>query len=165
MRSARRAPRRRPRRRRKPSAGRLRPGRASSRRRRCCAGTWAVANYRFSSDLLADVLFRAGEFDPDGVSVSGWQAQALVYLNRAYQSLWMGGSEFTQGEVNEDWWWLRAPYPGVLILRPQHELLGSRITSSATVSLVDAVGVPDYTGWWLSVAGHEDAFRVVDQGV
>lgn len=61
-----------------------------------------MANYKFSADLVSDILFRSGE-PTDGSS--DFQAAALQYLNRAYQALWMGGTE-VDPQVNENWWWL-----------------------------------------------------------
>lgn len=61
-----------------------------------------MANYQFSADLVNDVLFRAGE-PTDGTS--DFENAALQYVNRAYQAIWLGGSELSP-EINENWWWL-----------------------------------------------------------
>ena len=50
-----------------------------------------------------DALFRAGE-KTDGTS--DLDAQSLIYLNRAYRALYMGGNEFDPS-INEIWWWLK----------------------------------------------------------
>ena len=73
-----------------------------------------MANYTFSSDLVNDILFRAGE-PIDGTS--DFDSVALQYLNRAYQSVWSGGSEILP-QINEQWWWLRKDDQGVLTLNP-----------------------------------------------
>jgi len=60
-----------------------------------------MANLQFSADLVNDILFRAGE-KTDGTS--DYEAQALIYLNRAYRTVYHGGMEFSP-EFNEQWVW------------------------------------------------------------
>lgn len=57
---------------------------------------------QFSSQLLDDILFRAGE-KVDGTS--DYEAQALIYLNRAYRTVYMGGGEFNP-KYHENWYWM-----------------------------------------------------------
>ncbi|MGI0026158.1 MAG: hypothetical protein ACREA4_13565, partial [Nitrososphaera sp.] len=47
-------------------------------------------------------MFRAGE-KTDGTS--DYEAQALIYLNRAYRTVYMGGGEFSKG-MREQWYWM-----------------------------------------------------------
>lgn len=69
---------------------------------------------QFTSALVADVLFRAGE-PVDGNSE--FEATALAYLNRAYFGLALGGGEFLPG-MHEQWSWLFKRPPGILTLVP-----------------------------------------------
>src|SRR4030095_10673132 len=72
-----------------------------------------MSGYRFTSDLLEDLLWRGGElFD----GTSKYQVpQGLRYLNRGLEALALGGAEF-EASIQEDWWWLRKSPPGVLTL-------------------------------------------------
>jgi hypothetical protein len=121
-----------------------------------------VSNYQFTADLLQDVLFRCGE-PLDGASE--FQAQALTYLNRAYQCLWTGGAEIG-ADIHEEWWWLRAPAPGILVLVPPYT---NQVTIAAGgVDVAFAEPTPaqesspywDLTGWLLAVEGVPDLFRL-----
>ncbi len=119
-----------------------------------------MSNLQFSSDILDDMLFRAGE-PTDGTSE--FESKALESLNRAYQALWMGGTELDP-TINEDWWWLLADPPLVLTLEP--------VITSGTVSVANNnltatfSGTPaplidsDVTNWFLKIDGHPDVFRV-----
>lgn len=116
-----------------------------------------MAGYQFTSDLLEDLLFRAGELN-DGSS--DFQAQALRYLNRSQEALAQGGAEFTP-EIQEDWWWLRKSPPGVLTLAPFYEI-GTIVTThlSAAVSFLPAP-VESKQNWFLAVSDHPDVFRII----
>lgn len=104
-----------------------------------------MANYQYTSDLLTDVLFRAGE--PTD-SASDYYTRAMVYLNRAYYAVCNGGSEIAP-TINEDWLWLTQH--GALILHPRSELAISAVKGSTTITLSP---VPtDYTGANVSIAG------------
>lgn len=85
-----------------------------------------MANYRFSSDLIADALFRAGE--PTN-GTSQFHDRAVVYLNRAYQAVWLGGSEI-ESDINETWWWLQRE--GTLVLPPAVRG-GATVTEGASI--------------------------------
>lgn len=104
-----------------------------------------MANYQYTSDLLTDVLFRAGE--PTDAS-SDYYTRALVYLNRAYYAVCNGGSEISP-TVNEDWLWLTQH--GAIVLHPRMELSINAVKGSTTVALSS---IPtDYTGANVSIAG------------
>lgn len=122
-----------------------------------------MANLRTSTDILFDALWRAGEAQG---SNSEYYSQAVVYLNRAYQSICSGGSELDPN-VDETWWWLRKPTPGVLTLLPSF--------NTATVSVIqnntlieysapptDPPGTPlSLQGWFFSVTGDNgDIYRI-----
>lgn len=114
-----------------------------------------MSNYRYSSDLVDDALFRSGELT-DGSS--DFEAAALRYLNRAYQGISMGGSELSP-DVQEDWWWLRKSPPGVLTLQPIITTGTVAVTNnSTTATFSSAPG--SVAGWFLKVEGHQDVFRI-----
>src|SRR2546428_10576616 len=113
-----------------------------------------MANFTFTSDILADVLFRAGE-PTDGSS--DFAAQALVYVNRAWQAIWTGGEEIDD-TIREDWLWLRRL--GVLVLdAPITDGSVSTTKSNATItfSVPPAVSV---TGYYFRVKGWQDVYKV-----
>ena len=66
-------------------------------------------------DLKEDVLFRASE---PVTGTSQWDEKAMDYINRAYNTLSSGASEFLP-EYIEDWWWLRGS--GSMLLDPVHQ--------------------------------------------
>lgn len=101
-------------------------------------------NYRYTSDLLTDVLFRAGE--PTDAS-SDYYARALVYLNRAYQALCQGGNELSQS-INEDWLWLVRQ--GSVLFEPKVDRTLTATLGSTTITFNTAP--TDYTGAPISVA-------------
>ena len=84
-----------------------------------------MSNYQFSADLVNDILTRNGELT-DGTS--DFDARALELLNRAYQALWMGGTEIDP-TINEEWHWLKADPPLTLLLLP--------VVNSGTVSVTN----------------------------
>lgn len=115
-----------------------------------------MAAYQYTSDLLADVLFRAGEL-LDGSSDR--QPAALQFINRAYNSICMGGGEFND-EVNEEWWWLHKDPPGVLVLEPPYTSGTVSVINGSNIALFSA-GVPQSrTGWFFKVDDHSDVFRI-----
>jgi hypothetical protein len=115
-----------------------------------------VANLKFSSDIINDALFRAGE-PTDGTS--DYESTALEYLNRAYRALWLGGGEIAP-EVNEPWLWLKKDPPGVLILEPVISLgTVAVVNNNANITFSNAPS-QSVAGWFLRVAGHPDVFRI-----
>jgi hypothetical protein len=115
-----------------------------------------MSNYQFTSDLLADALFRAGE-PTDGSS--DYNAQALTYLNRAYREVWMGGGAFDP-TINETWWWLRKDPPGTLTLVPA-VTAGTVVVTNGSTSITFSVGhTPTVATWFFRVDGHPDLFRI-----
>lgn len=115
-----------------------------------------MAAYQFTSDLVADVLFRTGE-PVDGSSA---QTPAIVQLlNRAYNTVIMGGGEF-DNKLDEEWWWLHKDPPGTLILEAPVTAGTVAVTNnSATATLSSAPAVTKAT-WFFKVDIHSDVFRV-----
>ena len=121
-----------------------------------------MANLRTSADLKANILFRAGE-PTDGTS--DFDAAALIYLNRAYQILWMGGAEFVPN-IQEDWWWLRKSRPGILTIQPAIDSSkvsvshgSANITFSSAPS--PAIDLSLASGWFFKTKNQADVFRVL----
>jgi len=101
-----------------------------------------MANYRYTADLIDSALFAANEAT-DGTS--DYEAKALEYINRAYQSLIAGGAEFT-GEGPEDWWWLKKT--GILTLQPGQTgtMVATQDSAAITFDLAPAASL---LGWYL----------------
>lgn len=116
-----------------------------------------MANYKFSSDLVNDILFRAGE-PTDGTS--NFEATALQYLNRAYRTVWLGGGEFLDGN-NQNWWWLRKDPPGTLTLQPSISAGTVNVTSNSTSITFSSAPSASVTGYFFRVTGQEDVFRIL----
>ncbi|MFQ5915726.1 MAG: hypothetical protein ACE5JS_21345 [Nitrospinota bacterium] len=115
-----------------------------------------MANYQYSSDLIDDILFRAGELT-DGTS--DFNAVALTYLNRAYQALWMGGGAVVPS-LNELWWWLRKYPPGTLILEPVIETGTVSVTNNNSAITFSSAPTKDLDNWFFKVDDHADIFRI-----
>lgn len=115
-----------------------------------------MANYQFSADLIADILFRAGE-PTDGTS--DFDAIALKYLNRAYQALVMGGGE-VDSDINEDWWWARKHPPGVLNLIPEITLGTLTATNNSTSITFTNAPAASVVGYFIRIGDHPDLFRI-----
>lgn len=113
-----------------------------------------MANYTFTADLIADVLFRASE----PATNSDYAAQILTYLNRAYQSLYLGGGEISN-DLNEDFWWAKKQPPGVLNLVPP--ITGNVTVTNGSVNITFAVApAVSVVGYHFRVDNHPDIFRI-----
>lgn len=115
-----------------------------------------MSNHQYTSDILADALFRASE--PTD-STGDFYAEALTYLNMVYYQICRGGSELLP-DVYEDWAWLRKPSPGTLILKPalnSGTIAATLNSASATLSATVSIDLDNY---YLRVAGHPDVFKI-----
>lgn len=101
-----------------------------------------MSNNRYTADLIDSALFNANEAT-DGSS--DYEAKALEYLNRAYQSVIMGGAEFT-GKEPEPWWWLRKT--GIFTLQPA-ETGTVTVTQDSTTVTFSAAPAVTRVGWYL----------------
>ncbi len=115
-----------------------------------------MANYQYSGDLVDDILWRAGE-PTDGTS--DFNAVALTYLNRAYQAVWMGGSEIDPS-LQEEWWWLRKDPPGVLTLEPRITTGTVNVQNNNTGITFSSAPASDLDNWFFQVDDHADVFRI-----
>jgi hypothetical protein len=117
-----------------------------------------LANLTTSADLKAQGLFNAGELTNGD---SDLDAQALIYLNRAYREIYMGGQAFLP-DVNETWWWMKAE---ASIILEANIITGTvSVTKGSTSAVFSATPAPtmdsDVTGWHFKVTGHPDIFKV-----
>jgi hypothetical protein len=116
-----------------------------------------MANYKYSADLVDEILFRAGE-PTDGTSE--FEAAALRYLNRAYQAVWMGGGAFAP-EINEEWWWLQKHPPGALVLDTPVWGGTVSVTKGSTNITFSVASSVSLVGRFFFVTGTPDVFRIV----
>ena len=120
-----------------------------------------MSDLQTTADLIADVLFRAGE--PTDAT-SQFAATALAYLNRAYLGLAAGGGELVP-EMREEWRWLKNTAPGVINLLPAIAPgIGTAPTSvNATFNspAISFAGIfADLLGWEIKIGDNPDIFRV-----
>jgi len=121
---------------------------------------------QFTNELLADILFRSRELASltSSLASSDYSAQALVYLNRAYYSLCLGGREFLPpGSATSmlDWWWLRKDRPGVLTLQPV--LIAGTVSVANNDGMITLSSPPAQSmeSRYFQVENHPDVFRIV----
>lgn len=117
-----------------------------------------MANYTTVDDLRADALFRAGE--PQTSSSSFW-VQSLVYLNRIYRDLLLGGQIAVGRDLATsagiydhlvstpitDWWWARKV--GVLTT------VAGRTSDTVTVTNGSTSGT-----WGAGITGSRAGYRI-----
>jgi len=110
--------------------------------------------YVSTQDLKRDVLFRGSE----AISGSNYDAAAVDYLNRVYQSLCTGASEFLP-EYVEDWWWLRSK--DVLTLLPVVTAGTITVTQNSASVVFSVPPNPSVADYYLRVETHPELFRVL----
>ena len=122
-----------------------------------------MANLTTAADLLDDILFRAGELQTAGDRTSDLATQALIYLNRVYQCICLGGGELLP-DMAEEWWWLRKSPPGTVILEPSFATGTVSLTNNLTSGSFSAAPAASKAGWFLKVQGsspgHADVPRI-----
>ena len=117
-----------------------------------------MSNITTSADIINLALFNAGEAT-DGTS--DLDSQALIYLNRAYREIYMGGQSFLP-DVNETWWWMKAE--ASLILEANIITGTVNVANNSTTATFSSTPTPvidtDVTGWHFKVTGHPDIFKI-----
>ena len=115
-----------------------------------------MPNLQTSAEILDDILFRAGE-KTDGTS--DYEAQGLIYMNRAYRAIYMGGMEFSK-KFHEDWYWNKVVRTGSGALDAVIKtgtVTATRASTAITFSSAPAVSVADRR---FLVDGDEDIYTV-----
>ena len=110
-----------------------------------------------NAEIINDALFTAGELT-DGSSE--YEAKALEYLNRVYTAIAAGGSELSEGKINEKWLWLRSTTPAVLILQPVHTGLVS-VTHASDAIVFSLAPTVSLAGRTFRTPGAQDVFRIL----
>jgi len=114
-----------------------------------------MANYSTSADIIDAALFDCGE--PSN-GTSDYENQAVVFLNRGYQMIWMGGSEIDPS-LKEEWPWLRAAQSGVITLVPPYT--GSVTVTRGSTAIVFAIApAASVSGWFFKADAVGDVFRI-----
>lgn len=118
-----------------------------------------MSSLQYTSELLDDLLFRAGELTADGAS--DFEAEALRLLNRAYRSVCNGGSDLDPS-VREDWWFLRKSTPGVLTLLPSITAGTASVTNNSTSVTLSSAPAVDCDNYFFQVTDgtSADVFRI-----
>lgn len=109
--------------------------------------------YITSRDIIQDILFRG--FEPS--SGADWGDKALDYLNRVYNMVCAGSSEFLP-EYIDDWWWLRSR--GVLTLLPAITEGTVEVTEGSTAITFSSAPAASVEGYRLRVGTHPEVFQV-----
>lgn len=113
-----------------------------------------MANYQYTSDLLADIIFRSGGL----ASGDEFETVGLQYLNRAYFDI-CSGSSVVAPEVREDWLWLRSMQPGILRLFPA-------LAVTVSLTTLDTAGIfttaPSYStvGDFLKIDNESEVYTI-----
>lgn len=116
-----------------------------------------MSNLTTNHDIIADALFRANE---PGNNTSDFYNQALSDYNRCHTAICSGGIELDP-TIDEVWWWLKKPRPGVLTLQPAFTGSASMTFNGTNVTLTNP---PSYSlaSWFFYVPGDlGDVYRVV----
>lgn len=113
-----------------------------------------MSNLTYTADLIADVLFRAGE-PTDGTS--DFAVQVENDLNRAYRAIWMGGGELLSG-MHEEWHWLRRM--GNFVISGPYSTGTASVTKNSTAVTLSATLTPSAVGAFFRVTGQLDLYRI-----
>lgn len=110
--------------------------------------------YISTRDLKLDVLHRVSE----GQNSTDYGEKAVDYLNRTYNTLCAGASEFLP-EYVDDWWWLRRK--AVLTLPPVKSVgTIAVIQDSASATLTNAPA-DSVVGYRLQIEGHSESYEIL----
>ena len=105
-----------------------------------------------AQDLKEDVLFRAGEQND-----TDWGSQTIDYLNRVYQKLAAGASEFLP-EYVEDWWWIRDK--NVLTLEPSVTTGTVDVTQDSASITFSSAPASSIAGYRFKVDGEHELYLI-----
>lgn len=115
-----------------------------------------MAQFRNSADIIDEVLQKSGE--PTNGN-SPYEAQALLYTNRAHHAIINGGNIFSY-KVDEDWKWARSKNPIVLELEPAFTT-GTVTVANGDVSVSFTSAPSDSKeGWYIQLTGYRTVYRI-----
>jgi hypothetical protein len=126
-----------------------------------------MANYQTALDLKNAVLSICGELT-DGSS--GYDSDALTYLNLAYKGVLSGGNIYGI-DVADPWSWALAKRPIVITLQPAIQSVAATTTQySNNITFdstpLDPTGAPiSVAGWWINFNNRDEWFRIVQHAV
>lgn len=109
-----------------------------------------------SRALKNDILERCGELQ-DGTSP--FETTVMKYLNKVYQDVLAGGSEFGV-EVAEPWTWAQAQRPMPITLDPEVNAAATFTQGSTSVTL-SAVQAESLRGRYVQVSARADFYKVI----
>jgi hypothetical protein len=117
-----------------------------------------MANGYTSQDLVKQTLQRAGEVT-DGTSQ--YHDLALIYLNKVYQGILAGESEFAP-DIGEGWIWARAQNPINLVIQPVYVQGTVAINQGATTGMFASSGPPaiSYQNAYLHVEPNASFYQI-----
>lgn len=109
--------------------------------------------YTNTREIKNDVLRRGGE----PATAEEFGEAVIDYINRCYNTLAAGASEFLP-EYVEDWWWLRGS--DVLTLEPAIEGSVAVTKDSASVTFGSAPSASSVDNYRLKIEGHSEQFAI-----
>jgi hypothetical protein len=115
-----------------------------------------MPNLQTTADIRADVLSRGNEI---ASTASEYWQDILAWMNRQYYSLCLGGTTFAP-EIREDWFWLRALPPGILIM--DSPITIGTVTASTDSASITFSSAPtaSIAGWEFRPTGDDAVYRV-----
>lgn len=120
-----------------------------------------MANGETANDLHLEILKRCGEVT-DGTS--DFHHQALIYLNKCYQKIISGSSEF-ELDIGEPWPWAKSTNKIVLKLLPQYNTGRVSFTfnsSSGTFSSIPQINATNVSlqGYWINTTAQSEWYQI-----
>ena len=118
-----------------------------------------------TTELLTNILYRAHELRilTDPITGSERLDAALIYLNRAYYALALGGREFMpagSGQYPQNWWWLRKSTPGILTLEAVATAGTVAVTQRSTTITFSSPPAASVAGRYFQTGTWADVFRI-----
>lgn len=111
--------------------------------------------YITTRQIKTDVLRRGGE----AASSEDFGAAVIDYINRSYNTLAAGASEFLP-EYVEDWWWLRGT--DVITLEPATTGLVSLTQDSDNITFSAAPAPTSVVGFRIKIEGYGEQFEIAE---
>jgi hypothetical protein len=117
-----------------------------------------MANLATNQDIINDALSRADELTDGSSDLAD---KAIIYLNRSYRELYMGGQSFVPS-INETWWWMKQE--ASLILEGAITSFTVTVSNNSATAVFSGTPSPatdaSVSGWFLKVGTHPDLFKI-----